>query len=307
MEHRLRSSARRPLARRDHRCYHWLAHRGRIVLLRRRGGREWWILRVRLPLDHNRWISSQFARKHGRDGIDCERKRLLDRGRLGEFGPREEQASTAPWPVSRSMLRSPMWSVPPTVTVIGWSCPMAAPLPSGMRRSTAQWAADRSTNRSSISRRHRWTRLLDGRVRRGHLRLRGRAVLRLDGRGSAQGARRGNGRRSDHWRLLAGCIRRGHLRLPRALLRIDRRPSSSNSPVNGMASAHDGIGYWRSHPTGASSPSATAAFDGSMGVPRLVAPIVGIAADPATGGYWLVASDGGVFAFDARFFGSGAG
>jgi hypothetical protein len=31
---------------------------------------------------------------------------------------------------------------------------------------------------------------------------------------------------------------------------------------------------------------------------------VGIAANIATGGYWLVASDGGVFAFDAPFFGS---
>ena len=30
-------------------------------------------------------------------------------------------------------------------------------------------------------------------------------------------------------------------------------------------------------------------------------PIVGITADPKTGGYWLVASDGGIFAFgDAR-------
>ena len=30
-------------------------------------------------------------------------------------------------------------------------------------------------------------------------------------------------------------------------------------------------------------------------------------ADPATGGYWLVASDGGVFAFDAPYFGSTGG
>jgi hypothetical protein len=27
-------------------------------------------------------------------------------------------------------------------------------------------------------------------------------------------------------------------------------------------------------------------------------------ADPSTGGYWLVASDGGVFSFHATFFGS---
>ena len=40
---------------------------------------------------------------------------------------------------------------------------------------------------------------------------------------------------------------------------------------------------------------------------RLVQPIVGIAADPRTGGYWEVASDGGLFAFNAPFFGSMGG
>ena len=33
-------------------------------------------------------------------------------------------------------------------------------------------------------------------------------------------------------------------------------------------------------------------------------PIVGMAQDPVTGGYWLVASDGGIFAFNAPFLGS---
>ena len=33
-------------------------------------------------------------------------------------------------------------------------------------------------------------------------------------------------------------------------------------------------------------------------------PIVGMAVDPATGGYWLVASDGGIFAYNAPFLGS---
>ena len=34
-------------------------------------------------------------------------------------------------------------------------------------------------------------------------------------------------------------------------------------------------------------------------------PVVGMEATPAGGGYWLVASDGGIFAFgDAAFFGS---
>jgi ribosomal protein L24E len=47
-----------------------------------------------------------------------------------------------------------------------------------------------------------------------------------------------------------------------------------------------------------------APFYGSMGGTRLTQPVVAMAADPATGGYWLVASDGGVFSFDAPFYGS---
>jgi hypothetical protein len=51
-----------------------------------------------------------------------------------------------------------------------------------------------------------------------------------------------------------------------------------------------------------------AAFYGSTGAIRLVRPVVGMAATPTGKGYWLVASDGGVFCFgDARFAGSGAG
>ncbi|MHB8288655.1 MAG: hypothetical protein ACYDEY_05370, partial [Acidimicrobiales bacterium] len=48
-----------------------------------------------------------------------------------------------------------------------------------------------------------------------------------------------------------------------------------------------------------------AAFYGSMGAKPLNKPIVGIAATPNGGGYWEVASDGGIFAFgDAAFYGS---
>jgi len=52
----------------------------------------------------------------------------------------------------------------------------------------------------------------------------------------------------------------------------------------------------------------TAQFAGSMGGQRLNAPVVGVAATPDGGGYWLVAADGGVFNFgDARFYGSMGG
>jgi hypothetical protein len=39
-----------------------------------------------------------------------------------------------------------------------------------------------------------------------------------------------------------------------------------------------------------------------MGGQKLVAPVVGMAADEATSGYWLAASDGGIFSFGGASF-----
>ncbi|MDA8342670.1 MAG: hypothetical protein M0007_10685, partial [Actinomycetota bacterium] len=48
-----------------------------------------------------------------------------------------------------------------------------------------------------------------------------------------------------------------------------------------------------------------AGFYGSTGSLHLNQPVVGMAATPDGDGYWLVASDGGIFAFgDAKFYGS---
>jgi hypothetical protein len=47
--------------------------------------------------------------------------------------------------------------------------------------------------------------------------------------------------------------------------------------------------------------------DGSMAGHSLADPIVGMAADPSTGGYWLVAADGGIFTFATPFHGSMGG
>ena len=47
-----------------------------------------------------------------------------------------------------------------------------------------------------------------------------------------------------------------------------------------------------------------APFHGSTGGIVLNQPVVGMAADNSSGGYWLVASDGGIFSFDAPFFGA---
>ena len=65
-------------------------------------------------------------------------------------------------------------------------------------------------------------------------------------------------------------------------------------------------GWWP--PTAASSPSATPASTARPAAMHLNRPIVGMAADQTGGGYWLVASDGGIFSFgDAAFYGSTGG
>ena len=50
-----------------------------------------------------------------------------------------------------------------------------------------------------------------------------------------------------------------------------------------------------------------ASFSGSIGDIKLNAPVQSLVPDPDGTGYWLVASDGGVFAFDAPFHGSMGG
>ena len=46
----------------------------------------------------------------------------------------------------------------------------------------------------------------------------------------------------------------------------------------------------------------TSSYHGSMGGRQLDRPIVGMAATPSNSGYWMVASDGGMFSFgDAGF------
>src|ERR1700734_721818 len=78
-----------------------------------------------------------------------------------------------------------------------------------------------------------------------------------------------------------------------------------NAPDVGMASTHDGQGYWIVASDGGIFNYGDAAFLGSAGSLPLNKPIVGMAATPDGGGYWLVAADGGIFAYgDAQFYGS---
>ncbi len=90
-----------------------------------------------------------------------------------------------------------------------------------------------------------------------------------------------------------------------------------NKPIVGMAATQDQGGYWLVASDGGIFTYGDAPFFGSAGSIKLNKPIVGMAATPyvpgAGGapaapsglGYWLVASDGGIFTYgDAGFFGS---
>ena len=71
-----------------------------------------------------------------------------------------------------------------------------------------------------------------------------------------------------------------------------------------MEALPDGQGYRFEAADGGVFDFGQANFTGSMGGHALVAPVVGMAADQATGGYWLVAADGGIFSFgDAAYYG----
>ncbi len=74
--------------------------------------------------------------------------------------------------------------------------------------------------------------------------------------------------------------------------------------VVGSAALNDGSGYYEVDSAGDVAAFGGAVCYGAMTGIRLNLPIVGIAVDPATGGYWLVATDGGVFSFNAPFLGS---
>ena len=86
-------------------------------------------------------------------------------------------------------------------------------------------------------------------------------------------------------------------------------------PIVGMAATPSGRGYWLVASDGGIFAFGDAPFDGSMGGQVLQRPIVGMARAAANmtpadttkaPGYWMAGSDGGIFAFDAAFYGSPA-
>jgi hypothetical protein len=85
-------------------------------------------------------------------------------------------------------------------------------------------------------------------------------------------------------------------------------PSAARQYGGGRLLAADPSGgYWTATPSGDVEPHANALQLGSPSSSgdRLNQPIVGMTGTASGGGYWLVASDGGIFSYgDARFFGS---
>jgi Glycosyl hydrolase family 26 len=86
-------------------------------------------------------------------------------------------------------------------------------------------------------------------------------------------------------------------------------PSNAYSGGIMMAADPNG-GYWTVTPAGAVTPHGAAPALGSPALSnlRLAQPIVGMTATTDGNGYWLVASDGGIFSYgDATFYGSTGG
>jgi len=76
--------------------------------------------------------------------------------------------------------------------------------------------------------------------------------------------------------------------------------------VVAIAATSDGMGVWEVTRTGAVFAYGDAPFLGPLTILDPAAPVTSITADPAaTGGYWLVSADGGVFAYGAGFYGAG--
>ena len=74
--------------------------------------------------------------------------------------------------------------------------------------------------------------------------------------------------------------------------------------VVGAAALNDGSGYYEVDSAGDVAVFGSGTCYGALTGTHLNQPIVAITVDQASGGYWLVATDGGIFSFNAPFLGS---
>ncbi len=122
---------------------------------------------------------------------------------------------------------------------------------------------------------------------------RGRDIPRQQRRSAA--LRRLRSHRSE--RLPLRGRRRWGVRLRSPVLRIARRDATSTRRSSAWPRCRRATATTWWPRTAGCSATGSAQFFGSMGGMHLNRPIVGMAVTPDGGGYWLVASDGGVFAF----------
>jgi hypothetical protein len=78
------------------------------------------------------------------------------------------------------------------------------------------------------------------------------------------------------------------------------------SRITAGVATPDGGGYLLVDERGTVYSFGDAIWQGDLAGTTLDSPIVGIALDATTGGYWLLGADGGVFSFHARFYGCAA-
>ena len=119
---------------------------------------------------------------------------------------------------------------------------------------------------------------------------------------AAQPTHRGHRGRPGDRRLLGGGVRRRHLQLRRPVLREHRQHPAqpAHRRHGGVAPTARATASWPSD--GGIFTFGNAPFDGSTGGTPLVAPVVGMAPDNATNGYWMAAADGGIFTFGGASF-----
>ena len=152
-------------------------------------------------------------------------------------------------------------------------------------------------------------RLLARRLGRRHLQLRRRRVLRLHRRHASQPAHRRHGAHDRRPRVLARRLRRRHLQLRRRrVLRLRRGHAPQPAHRRHGAPRPAAAGTGSSPPTAASSATATPRSTGRREPSASTSPSSAWRPRRTAAGYWLVASDGGVFTFgDAGYYGSTAG